>query len=111
MGACVLAVYLALLYGVYVPDWKFTVHNPDSIYNGTTLTVSFPLVVSDTLCTLMKWEHKSNTIDTLSVHKIHELASIVAAYRFSKFLSTLANLFSLSILGDLWCQGKTRSPL
>ncbi|KAL9320251.1 hypothetical protein ACSQ67_012090 [Phaseolus vulgaris] len=42
--ACILAVYLALLYGMYVPDWQFTVHNPDSIYNGTTLTVSFPLV-------------------------------------------------------------------
>ncbi|BAT81965.1 hypothetical protein VIGAN_03189000 [Vigna angularis var. angularis] len=35
VGACILAVYLALLYGMYVPDWQFTVHNPDSIYNGT----------------------------------------------------------------------------
>ncbi|WVY94385.1 hypothetical protein V8G54_033473 [Vigna mungo] len=40
VGACILAVYLALLYGMYVPDWQFTVHNPDSIYNGTTLTVT-----------------------------------------------------------------------
>ncbi|KAK7284381.1 hypothetical protein RJT34_19126 [Clitoria ternatea] len=40
VGACILTVYLALLYGIRVPDWKFTVHNPDSIYNGTTLTVT-----------------------------------------------------------------------
>ncbi|KHN43304.1 Heparan-alpha-glucosaminide N-acetyltransferase [Glycine soja] len=40
VGACILAVYLALLYGIHVPDWQFTVHNPDSIYNGTTLTVT-----------------------------------------------------------------------
>ncbi|KOM24853.1 hypothetical protein LR48_Vigan1453s000100 [Vigna angularis] len=40
VGASILAVYLALLYGMYVPDWQFTVHNPDSIYNGTTLTVT-----------------------------------------------------------------------
>jgi len=71
--ACILAVYLALLYGMYVPDWQFTVHNPDSIYNGTTLTVSFPLVVSGTLCTLMKWGYKSNDIDTLSINKTHEV--------------------------------------
>ncbi|KAG4394117.1 hypothetical protein GLYMA_03G235250v4 [Glycine max] len=40
VGACILVVYLALLYGIHVPDWGFTVHNPDSIYNGTTLTVT-----------------------------------------------------------------------
>ncbi|RDY05132.1 Heparan-alpha-glucosaminide N-acetyltransferase, partial [Mucuna pruriens] len=40
VGACILAVYLALLYGIHVPDWQFTVHNPDSIYNGTTFTVN-----------------------------------------------------------------------
>ncbi|KAJ1380890.1 putative heparan-alpha-glucosaminide N-acetyltransferase [Sesbania bispinosa] len=39
VGACVLTLYMALLYGLYVPDWQFTVHNPDSIYNGTTFTV------------------------------------------------------------------------
>ncbi|KAK7337736.1 hypothetical protein VNO77_18322 [Canavalia gladiata] len=40
VAACILAVYLALLYGIYVPDWQFTVHNPDSIYNGTIFTVT-----------------------------------------------------------------------
>lgn len=40
VGACILTVYMALLYGIYVPDWKFTVHDPDSIYNGTTFTVA-----------------------------------------------------------------------
>ncbi|KAL4370213.1 hypothetical protein S245_019060 [Arachis hypogaea] len=39
VAACILTIYLALLYGIYVPDWSFTVHNPDSIYNGTTFTV------------------------------------------------------------------------
>ncbi|XP_020211857.1 heparan-alpha-glucosaminide N-acetyltransferase isoform X1 [Cajanus cajan] len=40
LGACILVVYLALLYGIHVPDWQFTVHNPDSIYNGTTFIVT-----------------------------------------------------------------------
>ncbi|KAI4301759.1 hypothetical protein L6164_035006 [Bauhinia variegata] len=40
VGACVLIVYMALLYGLYVPDWKFTVHNPDSINNGKTFLVA-----------------------------------------------------------------------
>ncbi|KAK7258912.1 hypothetical protein RIF29_24501 [Crotalaria pallida] len=40
VGACVLTFYLALLYGIHVPDWQFTVHNPDSIYNGKTFTVT-----------------------------------------------------------------------
>ncbi|GAU11485.1 hypothetical protein TSUD_344750 [Trifolium subterraneum] len=40
VAACILTVYLALLYGIHVPDWQFTVHNPDSMYNGTTFTVT-----------------------------------------------------------------------
>ncbi|TKY61525.1 Heparan-alpha-glucosaminide N-acetyltransferase [Spatholobus suberectus] len=40
VGTGILTVYLTLLYGIHVPDWQFTVHNPDSIYNGTTLTVT-----------------------------------------------------------------------
>ncbi|KAF7805090.1 heparan-alpha-glucosaminide N-acetyltransferase isoform X1 [Senna tora] len=40
VGACILIIYMALLYGIYVPDWKFTVHNPDSINNGKTFTVA-----------------------------------------------------------------------
>lgn len=41
IGACVLVVYLATLYGTYVPDWNFVVQNPDSVDFGKTLTVSF----------------------------------------------------------------------
>ncbi|XP_027351971.1 heparan-alpha-glucosaminide N-acetyltransferase isoform X5 [Abrus precatorius] len=40
VGACILTLYMAVLYGIYVPDWQFTVHNPDSMYNGTTFTVT-----------------------------------------------------------------------
>ncbi|KAI3882487.1 hypothetical protein MKW92_021710 [Papaver armeniacum] len=29
-GACILVVYFSVLYGTYVPDWKYTVHNKDS---------------------------------------------------------------------------------
>ncbi|KAJ8500572.1 hypothetical protein OPV22_011124 [Ensete ventricosum] len=29
-GACVLAIYFAVIYGTYVPDWEFTVHDSDS---------------------------------------------------------------------------------
>ncbi|XP_028770825.1 heparan-alpha-glucosaminide N-acetyltransferase [Neltuma alba] len=39
LAACILIVYMALLYGMFVPDWKFTVQNPDSIYYGKTLRV------------------------------------------------------------------------
>lgn len=40
VGAGVLVVYLAALYGTYVPDWQFTVHNKDSIYYGKSFTVA-----------------------------------------------------------------------
>ncbi|KAI8555679.1 hypothetical protein RHMOL_Rhmol05G0192300 [Rhododendron molle] len=40
VGACVLIVYLALIYGVYVPDWHFTVDNIDSADYGKILTVN-----------------------------------------------------------------------
>ncbi|KAI3959677.1 hypothetical protein MKW98_015000 [Papaver atlanticum] len=29
-GACILVAYFSVLYGTYVPDWKYTVHNKDS---------------------------------------------------------------------------------
>ncbi|KAM7461963.1 hypothetical protein LguiA_030084 [Lonicera macranthoides] len=38
LGACVLIVYLAIIYGAYVPDWQFTIHNPDSVDFGKTQT-------------------------------------------------------------------------
>ncbi|WRX23607.1 hypothetical protein QQP08_016094 [Theobroma cacao] len=34
VGACILIMYLALLYGTYVPDWQFTVQNKDSADYG-----------------------------------------------------------------------------
>ncbi|CAI9768958.1 unnamed protein product [Fraxinus pennsylvanica] len=40
MGACVLIVYLATLYGTHVPDWQFTVQNSDSAEFGKKLTVA-----------------------------------------------------------------------
>ncbi|KAA8536833.1 hypothetical protein F0562_029311 [Nyssa sinensis] len=40
VGACVLIVYLAVIYGTYVPDWQFTVHNVDSADFGKILTVA-----------------------------------------------------------------------
>lgn len=30
VGACVLIIYLSVLYGTYVPDWQFTAQNPES---------------------------------------------------------------------------------
>ncbi|CAI9103428.1 OLC1v1001902C1 [Oldenlandia corymbosa var. corymbosa] len=38
LGACVLIIYLAVLYGTYVPDWQFTVHNEASTEFGKLLT-------------------------------------------------------------------------
>ncbi|KAG5626073.1 hypothetical protein H5410_011291 [Solanum commersonii] len=40
IGACVLVVYLATLYGTYVPDWNFVIQNPDSVDFGKTLIVT-----------------------------------------------------------------------
>ncbi|KAK6139460.1 hypothetical protein DH2020_026814 [Rehmannia glutinosa] len=40
VGACVLIVYMATLYGTYVPDWQYTVHNTDSAHFGEVLTVA-----------------------------------------------------------------------
>ncbi|KAG6437754.1 hypothetical protein SASPL_102682 [Salvia splendens] len=39
-AACVLSVYLAMLYGIYVPDWHFRVQNTDSRDFGKVLTVA-----------------------------------------------------------------------
>ncbi|TXG65106.1 hypothetical protein EZV62_006381 [Acer yangbiense] len=40
VGACVLIIYLALLYGTYVPDWQFTVHDKDSADYGKVFNVT-----------------------------------------------------------------------
>ncbi|KAF3454531.1 hypothetical protein FNV43_RR04979 [Rhamnella rubrinervis] len=40
VGAGVLVVYLAVIYGMYVPDWHFTVHRKDSIDYGKSFSVS-----------------------------------------------------------------------
>ncbi|KAI7741276.1 hypothetical protein M8C21_015983 [Ambrosia artemisiifolia] len=40
LGACVLIVYLAAIYGTHVPTWQFTVHNTDSPDYGKILTVA-----------------------------------------------------------------------
>lgn len=39
LGACVLIVYLAVIYGTYVPDWQFTVNDTSSADFGKILTV------------------------------------------------------------------------
>ncbi|KAK1315833.1 hypothetical protein QJS10_CPA05g00422 [Acorus calamus] len=39
-GACILIVYLAMLYDMYVPNWEFTVHNSNSKDYGKVLTVA-----------------------------------------------------------------------
>jgi hypothetical protein len=52
MGACILVIYLAVIYGTYVPHWQFTVNDRDSADYGKVFTVStysvapatFPLI-------------------------------------------------------------------
>ncbi|KAL8088648.1 uncharacterized protein LOC141695034 isoform X1 [Apium graveolens] len=39
LGACVLIFYLAALYGANVPDWQFTVDDPESAAYGKILSV------------------------------------------------------------------------
>lgn len=53
VGAGVLVVYLAVIYGIYVPDWHFTVRDKDSIDYGKSFTVS-PLLQ-------MSYFHKINS--------------------------------------------------
>ncbi|XP_056699543.1 uncharacterized protein [Spinacia oleracea] len=40
VGACILIIYLSLLYGVYVPDWQFTVQNAESPDYGRHFNVT-----------------------------------------------------------------------
>lgn len=40
VGASVLVIYLATLYGTYVPDWEFVVSDKDSILYGKIKSVS-----------------------------------------------------------------------
>ncbi|KAJ0079383.1 hypothetical protein Patl1_22503 [Pistacia atlantica] len=40
VGACVLIIYLAIIYGTYVPDWQFTIHDKDSADFGKVFNVS-----------------------------------------------------------------------
>ncbi|KAF8387848.1 hypothetical protein HHK36_026510 [Tetracentron sinense] len=40
LGAGVLVIYLGLIYGIYVPDWHFTVHNRDNHDYGKVFTVA-----------------------------------------------------------------------
>lgn len=39
VGLCVFLVYFATIYGLYVPDWHFVVHDEDSPDNGKSFTV------------------------------------------------------------------------
>ncbi|KAK9161560.1 hypothetical protein Syun_007901 [Stephania yunnanensis] len=40
IAACILVVYLSVLYGTYVPDWSFTVYNSDNPDYGKVLKVT-----------------------------------------------------------------------
>ncbi|XP_077218179.1 heparan-alpha-glucosaminide N-acetyltransferase-like protein (DUF1624) isoform X2 [Tasmannia lanceolata] len=39
LGVCILVIYLATIYGLYVPDWEFTVRDSDSHDYGKVFTV------------------------------------------------------------------------
>lgn len=39
-GACILIIYLVVLYATYVPDWQFTVQDKDNPLYGKVFTVS-----------------------------------------------------------------------
>uniref|UniRef100_A0A6N2LGE2 Heparan-alpha-glucosaminide N-acetyltransferase catalytic domain-containing protein n=1 Tax=Salix viminalis TaxID=40686 RepID=A0A6N2LGE2_SALVM len=39
MGACILVIYVAAIYGTYVPNWQFTVQDRDSADYGKVFTV------------------------------------------------------------------------
>ncbi|KAG0476877.1 hypothetical protein HPP92_013718 [Vanilla planifolia] len=39
LGVCILVTYLTIIYATQVPDWKFTVHNSESIDYGKVFTV------------------------------------------------------------------------
>ena len=39
VACCILLIYLSLVYGIYVPDWEFSVRNVDSPNYGKVLTV------------------------------------------------------------------------
>lgn len=39
LGVCVIVIYFSVIYGAYVPDWEFTVHNIDSQDNRKVFKV------------------------------------------------------------------------
>jgi len=43
VAASVLVIYLATLYGTYVPDWEFVVYDKDSVLYGKILSVSLSM--------------------------------------------------------------------
>lgn len=40
VGACILVIYLSVIYGTYVPDWQFTINNRESADYGKIFNVS-----------------------------------------------------------------------
>ena len=44
MGASVLVVYLAVIYGTYVPDWQFTVQRNNVTVELTVSPGSFSII-------------------------------------------------------------------
>ncbi|OAY44036.1 heparan-alpha-glucosaminide N-acetyltransferase [Manihot esculenta] len=40
VGACILVIYLSVIYGTYVPDWQFTINNRESADYGKIFNVA-----------------------------------------------------------------------
>ncbi|KAK8712503.1 hypothetical protein V6N13_147742 [Hibiscus sabdariffa] len=45
LGACILTMYVAWLYGIYVPDLQFTVHDKDSAEYWSCMSEIFPTLL------------------------------------------------------------------
>lgn len=83
MGACVLIVYLTLIYGIYVPDWHFTVDNIDSADYGKILTVC--------LCLLIRHIFTTNKMNSfphgcVSAKYSEDLVDVIYDYRVDMML-------------------------
>lgn len=58
----VIVIYFVVLYATFVPDWEFTVHDSESIYNGKFYKVNFLFLVFDLI---IDFGSKQETLDTI----------------------------------------------
>lgn len=96
LGACVIMIYFSVIYGAYIPDWEFTVHDIDSPDYGRVFKV----------CILFHQSQKQSRGSLLygltnldvSIETIQKFVHVVGASRSKSRLHLLFLFFYCHIL-------------